>query len=134
MDRLQRLWKIDLVRQFVIAFLLSAGVTGVVVGAAFALDTGSDPDAYDASASNEHRVDALNKVAVRNHATRQGRLSGRFEAERDLPSFIAEGSEAEGYELGYRWSWNAAVLGSVRVAILQRNAAADGTQWIELLR
>lgn len=134
MDRLRRLWNIDLIRQFVLAFLVSGAVMGAVVGAAFALDTGSDPDAIDASGASEHQVDALNKVSVRNHATRQGRLSGRFEAERDLPSFIAEGSEAEGYELGYRWSWNAAVLGSVRVAILQRNAAAEGTQWIELLK
>ena len=84
MKRLSRFWNIDLIRQSSIAFLVSAAVMSVVVGAAFALDSGTDPQALDYSGSNDQSNDSLNKVAVRNYATLQGKQAGRVEAERDL--------------------------------------------------
>ncbi|MDE2893714.1 MAG: hypothetical protein OXN86_14570 [Chloroflexota bacterium] len=134
MKRLKRLWQIDVIRQSAIAFVVPAVVMGVGVGAALALDLGSDPDAVDISVTSDQETDALNRVAVRNYATVQGKQLGAFEAERDFETLVDAGSEAEGYEQGYRRSWNASIENALKVAILQRNAGAEGTQWVELLK
>ena len=107
---------------------------GVGVGAAFALDVGSDPEAVYTSATSDQETDALNRVAVRNYASVQGKQLGTYEAERDFESLVSTGSEADGYEQGYRRSWNTTIQNALKVAILQRNAGAEGTQWVELLR
>lgn len=134
MKQLKAIWRIDLIRQSVIAFLVPAIAMGVVVGAAFALDAGSDPEAIDYSGSSEQETDTQNRVAVRNYATVQGKQLGAFEAERDFVAFIDVGSEVDGQQQGYWRSWNASIENALKVAILQRNAGAVGTQWIELLR
>lgn len=135
MQRLRRLWRIDLIRHSTIAFLVGAVLsTGVVVGAV-ALDEGSQEGlAYHSMSESPSENDAGNRSAAITAGSRQGRFLGRVEAERELEDLLAGGSEQSGYQTGYLQGWNLLILDSSSVAILQLNAAAEGTQWIELLK
>ncbi len=134
MRRLKGLWRIDLIRQSLTAFAIAGGVMAIVVGAAFALDSGSPHYVNVTGFESSETVDARNRGAATYEGSRQGILLGRREAERAIDALLAEGTQAEGYELAYRYGWNLLIWESSRVATLQLNAGAEGTQWIELLR
>ena len=135
MERFRRLWRIDLVRHSAIAFLFSAVLTSVVVVGAFALDQGSRGElAYHGLSESPSDNDAGNRSAAITGGTRQGRLLGRMEAEQALEELLDGRDERSGYQTGYLQGWNLLILDSSNEALLQLRSAADGTQWIELLK
>ncbi len=134
-ERFRRLWRIDLVRHSAIAFLVGAMLSTAVAVSAFALDQGSGGDlAYHGLSESPSENDAGNRSAAFTWGTRQGRLLGRMQAEQALEELLAGRSERSGYQAGYRQGWNLLILDSSNEAILQLRSAADGTQWIELLK
>ena len=135
MERFRRLWRIDLVRHSALAFLVGAVLSTVVVVGAFALDQGSRGElAYHGLSESPSENDAGNRSAAITGGTRQGRLLGRMEAEQALEELLASRNEQSGYQTGYLQGWNLLILDSSNEAILQLRSAADGTQWIELLK
>ena len=135
MERFRRLWRIDLVRHSAVAFLVSAMLSTVVVVGAFALDQGSRGElAYHGLSESPSGNDGGNRSAAITGGTRQGRFLGRMEAEQALEESLVGRSERSGYQAGYLQGWNLLILDSSNEAILQLRSAADGTQWIELLK
>ena len=135
MERFRRLWRIDLVRHSAVAFLVGAALSTVVMVSAFALDRGSRGElAYHGLSESPSENDAGNRSAAFTWGTRQGRLLGRLEVEQALEELLAGGNERSGYQTGYLQGWNLLILDSSNEAMLQLRSAADGTQWIELLK
>ena len=123
------LWQYDLPRQSVIAFVAAALVTALIVAAGAALDWGSEDHFQQDGVSGRN----LHHAAVQ-YAEAEGRNQGVIDANAVLQRLLRDGSYEEGRDLGYDYSWNAAVRAALDRAPSQWRADEPGTQWVELLR
>ncbi len=132
-SRLRALWRRDLFRQSTIAFFAAAALATLVVALAFAIDAGENADTFNVNSLSEYQNDDANRSAAIIAGGIQGRNQGLDTAQNSLPNLLG-GAESAGYLSGYDLSWNMIIWQAIPRAPLQGVAAAEGTQWIELLR
>lgn len=132
-SKLRDLWRYDLPRQSLIAFVVPALITALIVGTGAALDWGSEESFYAVDPSREV-VEASLRHETRQYAEAEGGSQGTRDADAELIPLSQNGSYEQGRALAYDFSWNLAVRAALDKVSSQWLEDEPGTQWVELFR
>ena len=105
MSAVRTLWRYDLPRQVVVAFLAAMAVTAAIGWLISSLDQVTEEEIAK-SAVRGTREGRLDGYAA---AFERGRLDGAGRAALALPALLASGDPEQAYELAYDFAWNDAV-------------------------
>ena len=128
---LPELLRVDLVRYFVIAFVLGVGITALFGALILGNDDLGDRAVSDAQARGLREGERSGFREAEQEGQAQGLTAGRVEGER----LLREGSGDEAYDLAFDRAWNDALLFAIKRSLRRGLGLVDAIpEWRELTR
>ena len=128
---LPEILRVDLVRYFVIAFVLGVGITALFGALILGNDDLGDSTVSDAQARGLREGERSGFREAEQEGQAQGLAAGREEGER----LLREGSTDEAYDLAFDRAWNDALLFAIERSLRRGLGLVDAIpEWRKLTR